>query len=135
MYLSVACIKRRWETRCRPLVYNEILKKSRLYKNEIYKGEFCTSRDSSKIIKTSSSSSVSCIHSIIAVITLKSRKKPYASTKTTKTKYQTSLGQNSPSSSISFTDLKLSTVHKKSNSFDVHHNNNISQTCKTNNKY
>ena len=111
-------MSRRWETRCRPLVDNEILRKSRLHENEIYKGEFGTS-NSSKIIKTSSSSSVSSLLSIVPVTTqifsFKFRKKKkkkkgkeretgcfpckvtnYVSTKTrTKTKYQTSRGQNS----------------------------------------
>ena len=71
-------MSRRWETHCRPLVDNEILRKSRLHENEIYKRGFDTS-NSSKIIETSSSSSVSSLYSILSVTTrilrLKLRKK------------------------------------------------------------
>ena len=61
-------MSRRWETHCRPLVDNEILRKSRLHENEIYKRRFDTS-NSSKIIETSSSSSVSSLYSILSVTT------------------------------------------------------------------
>ena len=130
-------MSRRWETHCRPLVDNEILRKSRLHENEIYKRGFDTS-NSSKIIETSSSSSVSSLYSILSVTTRifcsKLRKKKNnknqgkeretgcfqsritnnVSAKTsTKTKYQTSRGQNSYSSSLSFSGLKLSNLNKK----------------------
>ena len=49
-------MKRRRETRRKPLVANGILRKSRLHANEIYKDEFCIS-NSSNVIETSSSSS------------------------------------------------------------------------------
>ena len=133
-------MSRRWETHCRSLVDNEILGKSRLHENEIYKRGFDTS-NSSKIIKTSSSSSVSSLYSILLVTTrifcLKLRKKKKnnnnknqgkeretgcfqsritnnVSAKTsTKTKCQTSRGQNLYSSSLSFSGLKLSNLNKK----------------------
>lgn len=94
--------------------------KSRLHENEIFKGEFCT-YVSLKIVKTSSSSmpSSDSITEVVArIFSVKTHKKDwmknaelfvfnlsynYISTKTTttKTKYQTSHGQNSYTSSFS----------------------------------
>lgn len=96
--------------------------KSRLHENENSKGEFCTSI-SLKIVKTSSSSmpSSDSITEVVArTFSVKTHKKDwmknaelfvfnrsynYISTKTTrKTKYQTSHGQNSYTSSFSFSE-------------------------------
>ena len=60
-------IKCKLET-CRPLVDNEILRKSHIQEYKIYKLKFFSS-NSSKIIQTSCVCSVSCIHSIFAVVT------------------------------------------------------------------
>ena len=116
-------MSRRWKTRCRPLFDNEILRKTRLHENELCKGEFGTSNPS-KIIMSS-------LYSIIAVTTRffpleitwkkqgKQRETSCFHSKVTncvssktraKTKHQTSRGQNSYSSSFTFTDLKPSNL-------------------------
>lgn len=95
------------------LLDNEILRIRRLHEHEIYKGDFYTA-NSSNLIKTYSSSSVSSNYSITVVVTRNFRWKHvktqgkehetftnYLSTKTmTKTKYQTSRAQHLHSSAV-----------------------------------
>ena len=67
--IVVSFMQRRLETRCGPFLHKEMLWRSRISEQEIYKCEFCTCK-SSKITKTSSSVSVLSINRI-----LKTRKK------------------------------------------------------------
>ena len=117
-------MSRRSETRCRPPVDNEILRRSRLHKNDTYKGEFGTSNKCVIPVQYYFGHNTNFLLEITHKKNRNNKKTTgcfrqsritnNVSAKTsTKTKYQTSRGQNSFLSSLSFSDLKLSNLNKK----------------------